>query len=291
MASTESNTYSHGHSAATVAGHAARTAEFCAAHLLPHLSPGASILDVGCGPGSITSTLVPYVSPGGRVVGVDSSDAVIATAQEQFGSTTSSSSGGAGAGADAGAAALEFLVGDIFKLPFEDETFDFVHAHQVIVHLPLDKVAAALREMRRVCKAGGLVTFRDARAEKGGTQAYPNDPLLARTMDLFCQRMYLKSGVTPDSVGRFLKIARDDVGFKETRRKFSVDAWETKEMREMWGNQWMSRTEEDGFKSFVRENGLASEQELAEIPKAWARWRDTEDGWCTLLQLEHLCWK
>lgn len=286
MSSTESNTYSHGHSAATVAGHAARTAEFCAAHLLPHLSPGASILDVGCGPGSITSTLVPYVSPGGRVVGVDSSAAVIATAQEQFGSPSSASSGSDGA-----AAALEFLVGDIFKLPFEDGTFDFVHAHQVIVHLPLDKVGAALREMRRVCKAGGLVTFRDARPEKGGLQAYPNDPLLPRTMDLFCERIYLKSGVSPDSVGRFLKIARDDVGFKETTRQFSVDAWESKEMREMWGNQWMGRTEEDGFKSFVRETELASEEELAEIPKAWRRWRDTEDGWCTILQLEHLCWK
>ncbi|KAJ4397796.1 hypothetical protein N0V93_002033 [Gnomoniopsis smithogilvyi] len=271
---TASNVYSHGHSAATVAGHATRTAEFCAAYLLPHLSPGASLLDVGCGPGSITSTFVPYVSPGGRVVGVDSSAAVIATAQSQFGS------GGA-----------EFLVGDIFQLPFEDGTFDFVYAHQVIVHLPLDKVGSAFREMKRVCKAGGLVTFRDARAEKGGLQAFPNDPLLPQTMQLFCERVYLNSGVTPDSVGRFLKIARDEVGFRETKRQFSLDVFEGKELREMWGNQWMNRTGEEGFKSFVREKGLASEEELAELPKAWAKWRDTEDGWCTLLQIEHLCWK
>lgn len=63
-------TYAQTHSAATVAGHAARTAEFCAAHVLPHLSPGLSVLDVGCGPGSITSGFARYVSPGGRVVGV-----------------------------------------------------------------------------------------------------------------------------------------------------------------------------------------------------------------------------
>lgn len=274
MSSTATNTYAHGHSAATVAGHAARTAEFSAAHLLPHLSAGASILDVGCGPGSITSTLIPYVSPGGRVVGIDSSAAVISTAQSQFGFS-----------------GAEFLVGDIFKLPFEDETFDFVHAHQVIVHLPLDKVSSALREMKRVCKAGGLVTFRDGRPENGGVQVYPYDPLLARTNDLVCKRIYMNSGVTPDSVGGFLKIARDDVGFKDTKRQFSLDVFDTKAKREMWGNQWKSRTEEDGFKSFVRENKLASEEELVEIPKAWTRWRDAEEGWCTLMQVEHLCWK
>lgn len=278
-----SNTYAHGHSAATVAGHASRTAQFCAAHLLPHLRPGASLLDVGCGPGSITATFLPYVSPGGRVVGIDSSAEVIATAQAQFGSSSSSSASGAN---------IEFMAGDLFKLPFEDDKFDFVHAHQVIVHLPLDKVPAALREMRRVCKKdGGLVTIRDAQVDKGGLQAFPADPLLPMTMDLFVKRMYMKSGVTPDSVGRFLKIARDEVGFKETKRQFSLDVFEGKELREMWGNQWSGRTDEEGFKSFVLESGLASEEEVAEIPKAWRRWRDTEDGWCTLLQLEHMLWK
>lgn len=281
---TTSNTYAHGHSAATVAGHASRTAEFYAAHLLPHLRAGASLLDVGCGPGSITATFLPYLSPGGRVVGIDSSAEVVATAQSQFGSSASSSS--------AGDTKIEFLVGDLFKLPFEDDTFDFVHAHQVIVHLPLDKVAPALREMKRVCKKdGGLVTIRDAQADKGGLQAFPADPLLPMTMDLIVKRVYVKSGVTPDSVGRFLKIARDEVGFKDAKRQFSLDVFEGKELRELWGNQWSSRTGEEGFKSFVLESGLAGEEEVAEIPKAWRRWRDTEDAWCTLLQIGHLLWK
>lgn len=283
---TTSNTYAHGHSPATVAGHASRTAQFYAAHLLPHLRPGASVLDVGCGPGSIAATFLPYVSPGGRVVGIDSLAEVVATAQSQFGSSSSSSS------PSAGDANIEFIVGDLFKLPFEDNTFDFVHAHQVIVHLPLDKVAAALREMKRVCKkGGGLVTIRDAQVAKGGLQAFPADPLLPMTMDLILKRVYMKSGVTPDSVGRFLKIAQDEVGFKEAKRQFSLDVFEGKELREMWGNQWSSRTDEEGFKSFVLDSGLASEEEVAEIPKAWRRWRDTEDGWCTLLQIEHMLWK
>lgn len=272
--STSSNTYAHGHSTATVAGHSARTADVCAAHLVPHLTPGASILDVGCGPGSITSGFVPHVSPGGRVVGVDSSEGVIATAQSQFGSS-----------------GAEFLVGDLFQLPFEDGVFDFVHAHQVVVHLPLDKVGLALREMRRVCKAGGLVAFRDARPDRGGLQVHPYDALLPRTMEIFCQRTHWNSGVTPDSQGRWLKIARDEVGFTRVERRFSLDVFDTPETRGMWGSQWMSRTEEEAFKAFVRENGLANEEELGEIPKAWRRWRDADDGWCTLLEVEHMCWK
>ncbi|CAN8103142.1 unnamed protein product [Discula destructiva] len=278
------NTYAHGHSAATVAGHATRTAAFSAAHLLPHLQPGASVLDVGCGPGSITATLVPHVSPGGRVVGVDSSAAVIATAQAQFGLSPSA----AGEGAPP---PLEFLVGDLFKLPFEDGTFDFVHAHQVVVHLPLDRVGAAVREMRRVCKVGGLVSFRDGHPEKGGLQVWPYDPLIPRTMDLFSQRVYQKSGVTSDSQGAWLKIVREEGGFREVKRQFSLDVFDTPELREMWGSQWMSRTEEESFKAYVKESGLADGVALEDLPKAWKKWKDTQDGWCTLLQLEHMCWK
>src|ERR687893_252687 len=47
-----------------------------------------------------------------------------------------------------------------YELPFDDGAFDFVHAHQLLQHLS-DPVAA-LREMRRVCRPGGVVAARDA---------------------------------------------------------------------------------------------------------------------------------
>ena len=55
---------------------------------------------------------------------------------------------------------LRLLVGDVYQLGFADAAFDVVHAHQLVQHLA-DPVAA-LREMRRVCKPGGLVAVRDA---------------------------------------------------------------------------------------------------------------------------------
>src|SRR5437899_10194975 len=63
-------TYTHGHAPSVVRQHAQRTAEEAAAFLLPELSPGMRLLDVGCGPGSITRGLAERLAPG-EVIGVD----------------------------------------------------------------------------------------------------------------------------------------------------------------------------------------------------------------------------
>ena len=47
-----------------------RTAQACATHLLPHIKPEYRILDIGCGPGSITIGLAEAV-PNGQVLGTD----------------------------------------------------------------------------------------------------------------------------------------------------------------------------------------------------------------------------
>jgi len=49
--------YTHGHHDSVLRSHRWRTAENSAGYLLPHLAPGMSLLDVGCGPGTITSDL------------------------------------------------------------------------------------------------------------------------------------------------------------------------------------------------------------------------------------------
>ncbi len=63
-------TYTHGHHESVLRSHRWRTAANSAAYLLPYLRPGQDLLDIGCGPGTLTGDLARAVSPG-RVVGID----------------------------------------------------------------------------------------------------------------------------------------------------------------------------------------------------------------------------
>ena len=136
-------TYTHGHHESVLRSHRRRTAANSAGYLLERLAPGRDLLDVGCGPGTITVDLAGRLAPG-RVVGLDSSAEVIELARRDAGELAN----------------LEFRTGDAYALPVEDASFDAVHAHQLLQHLA-DPVAA-LREMRRACRPGGVVGVRDS---------------------------------------------------------------------------------------------------------------------------------
>jgi len=146
--------------------HRWRTAENSAAYLLPSLSPGQRLLDVGCGPGTITLDLAGRVAPG-QTVGVDRDAGVVAEAQRLLESRE--------------VPGIEFMTADTYALGFDDESFDVVHAHQLLQHLT-DPVAA-LVEMRRVLRPGDVLAVRDG--DYGGFVWAPADPLLDRWMQLY----------------------------------------------------------------------------------------------------------
>ena len=149
-----SDTYLHGHHDSVLRSHRWRTAENSAGYLLPRLAPDARVLDVGCGPGTITADLAALV-PGGDVTGIDAAADVLAQARQEA--------------ERRGQRNVRFGTGDVYHLDFADGTFDVVHAHQVLQHLT-DPVAA-LREMRRVCRPGGIVAARDG--DYGGFFWFP----------------------------------------------------------------------------------------------------------------------
>src|SRR4051812_17953707 len=115
---TVDDTYTHGHHPSVLRSHSWRTAENSAAYLVPHLTPGLHVLDVGCGPGTITLDLARFVAPG-RVVGIDRAADVVATAE------ATKANAAAGTPVDA----VEFRTGDVYALEFDDRSFDVVHAH------------------------------------------------------------------------------------------------------------------------------------------------------------------
>ena len=136
--------YTHGHHESVLRSHRWRTAENSAGYLLPFLEPGMRLLDVGCGPGTVTLDLAARVAPG-ETVAVDRDAGVLTEARSLLDSREISG--------------VEFRTGDVYALAFEDESFDVVHAHQLLRHLT-DPVAA-LAEMRRVLRAGGVLAVRD----------------------------------------------------------------------------------------------------------------------------------
>ena len=121
-----------------------RSAETHAADLLPRLRPGMRVLDFGCGQGTISVGLAKAVDPG-ELHGIDVEDSQVAAATEA-----------AKAGGHENA---HFRAGDVTDLPFEDEWFDVVHCNAVLMHVP--DTNAALSEIARVLKPGGIVSVRE----------------------------------------------------------------------------------------------------------------------------------
>jgi ubiquinone/menaquinone biosynthesis C-methylase UbiE len=111
---------------------------------LLELQPGARVLDVGCGTGPDAFELARRVGAGGCVQGVDPSEQLIAEARRRA----------AGRGLP-----VQFQVGDIYRLPFADESFDACRADRVFLYL--DRPAAGLAEMARVLRPGGTLYARD----------------------------------------------------------------------------------------------------------------------------------
>ena len=160
------------------------------------------MLDVGCGPGTITADLAALV-PGGDVTGIDAAADVLAQARQEA--------------ERRGQRNVTFGTGDVYNLGFADGTFDVVHAHQVLQHLT-DPVAA-LREMRRVCRPGGIVAARDG--DYGGFFWFPEELGMTEWLALY-RNVARAIGGEPDAGRHMLAWARQ-AGFASVEA--SGSAW------------------------------------------------------------------
>jgi SAM-dependent methyltransferase len=252
--------YTHGHHESVLRSHTWRTAENSVAYLLPHLSPGLSLLDVGAGPGTITVDLARRLAPG-RVLGVDASAEVVETAR---------------AHASEQSVAVEFAVGDASALDLPDGTFDVVHAHQVLHHLA--RPAEALREWRRVLAPGGIVAAREV--DYAGTVLYPETDGLRAWAALY-QRVHRANAGDPDAGRRLLAWAHE-AGFTDVEPTGSVWVFATPELRAWWGGMWADRVLQSAFATDALRHGFATQGELEAISRAWRDWAADADGWMSM---------
>lgn len=260
-------TYTHGHAPSVLRSHLARTVDNSAAYLAEHLKPGDAVLDVGCGPGTITVDLARRVAPG-RVVGIEPVPAPL--------------EGARALAAETGTTNAEFVIGDVYTLDAPDDTYDVVHAHQVLQHLT-DPVAA-LREMLRVCRPGGIVAARDA--DYAAMTWFPADPRLDRWLEIY-RAVAHGNGAEPDAGRRVLSWARAAGGTTVTP---TASAWSyaTPEERDWWGGLWADRILTSSITQQAADGGHATREELAGISEAWKRWAADEDGWFGIVHGEVL---
>jgi ubiquinone/menaquinone biosynthesis C-methylase UbiE len=281
-------TYTHGHQEAVLRSHRWRSAENSAAYLIPHLSGGHSLLDVGCGPGTITMDLARLVSPG-RVIGIDPSPEVIEEAKNLTGAQPGRDDG-AGTAAEEGPVDspgpepyhLEFRVGDVYGLDFPDSSFDVVHAHQVLQHLS-DPVRA-LEEAKRVLKPGGLLAVRDS--DYAGFIWSPRYRSLERWNDIYhavCRR----NGADADT-GRLLPALVRQAGFGVEEVSSSTWTFADEATRTWWGGVWADRCRESSFAAQAVEYGIAEASEISSIADSWRRWAAEPDGLFVVPHLEVL---
>jgi SAM-dependent methyltransferase len=233
-------TYTHGHHESVLRSHTWRTAENSAAYLLPHLRAGQSLLDVGCGPGTITADLALLVAPG-EVVGLDAVEDVVARAA-------------------AHAAGLGL------------ETFDVIHLHQVLQHVG-DPVAALI-ELRRVLTPDGVVAARDS--DYAAFTWAPEDPLLDRWRELY---LAVTAHNGHDArIGPRLAGHAYAAGFSDVVVSSSTWTYAEPEARAWWGGLWADRIRYSRIAEQAVEYGLSDPEELDALAAAFQRWAASRDG-------------
>ena len=263
--SVETARYTHGHSAAVLSAHSRRGAADSAAYLLAHLRAGMDLLDVGCGPASITADLAERVAPG-RVVALDAAAGALEAARKTLRERGLSEQ-------------VEVTSGDVMALPFEDASFDVVHAHQVLQHLA-DPVGA-LAEMRRVTRPGGIVAVRDA--VYSAMTWFPEPAGLEQWRSVYMATARANGG-EPDAGSRLLSWARA-AGFTDVTASAATWCYATPADRAWQSETWAQRCL-TSFGPQAVELGLADSADLETMAEAWRQWGGSEDAWFVVVHGE-----
>ncbi len=180
--------YTHGHHKAVVSSHARRTAEEYAPRTIELIKPGMQVLDVGCGPGSITAGFMKYLQGSGSIVATDVEKDVLKQAQQFLDEEKDKLKS---------KVSVKVEDGSVYALKYGDKSFDVVHAHQVLQHLS-DPVLA-LKEMKRVSKK--YVTVRDVDYETWVW--YPRSPMMDKWKDVY-RNVCRKNKAEPEA-GKFYR--------------------------------------------------------------------------------------
>ncbi|MEH1841105.1 MAG: methyltransferase domain-containing protein [Nostoc sp.] len=250
-----SEKYTPGYSSNTINFMAYRTLDSHAGFFKPYLYPGMKLLDIGCGPGTITMGLAKIVAPG-TVTGIDKEASQIRIAAENAVTQDIKNT--------------NFLEANIYALPFLDNSFDAIFSHALFEHL--QSPALALEELWRVLKPGGTIGLRSP--DWGGFLITPTTPQLDQAI------AYLKWILQQNSgnpyVGRELSGLLRQAGFTNIKASASYQC-----------NESLSSVTEylaliiEAFAKVdqVVQNNWATEESITAMSRALRQLSQHPDGW------------
>jgi SAM-dependent methyltransferase len=217
-----------------------------------------ALLDLGCGPCTITVGLAEAVTPG-PAVGVDLDPTL-----------------------PDGATGLTVVAADAHRLPFPDASFDAIYSSALLQHVP--EPLAVLREARRVARPGAVIGVVDT--DWGSLLRYPENEKL-RTADRVARR--LRRGTSPD-VGRQLRSLLVDAGFSRCAGFARVHCEANAEAVRAFGEHTASGFEYPAAVESAVANGAATAEEMAECAGAWREWGEHPGAYVSTLWCEAIGW-
>lgn len=260
--------YSPGYNTELIQSYQQRTVVKEAGFFIPHLRSGISLLDCGCGPGTITAGLAGVIAPG-HVTGVDIEPGQIEIATNHA--------------REQGVSNILFVVGSVYRLPFQDNSFDAVFAHALLQHLknPLK----ALEEMKRVLKPGGVIGVRDD--DQGGLILSPYSPEMERVIQLL--KMFIRHSGGDPCVGRRHRELLRKAGFVKVQASGTCECdgtYQDTKKRGVLAARLIENMSETALKL-----GWADAGELARLKNAAEEWGENPDAFDAIIWCEAVGYK
>ncbi len=250
--------------------HETRTATQQAAFLLPFLSANMSLLDVGCGPGTITVGLAEILALG-AVVGMDNDP-------------QRTESGKAHA-AERAVGNVSFEVGDAAALPFPDGTFDAAFANTLLQHVP--DPGAVVTEVFRVLKPGGVLGVRDIAMDKTITTNIT--PELTQGQELVYR--WVEASGSDRSIGSQLYSLLEQAGFAQLRISASYDNYSTPEAVKRIAGVVTRILQSDVTVEKAEAMGWADRNTMTRLAGVWAEWAERPGSFYAPGHYEVVGWK
>ena len=224
---------------------------------MQRLQSGMNVLDCGCRPGSIPVGFAQIIALG-RVVGVDLNEDDIRGAEELVRIVETPNA--------------TFRSTDIYALPFADESFDAVFAHGVMEHLA--ELDAAIREMFRVLKLGGLIGARSSDHDRH--IYFPQDSLIDESLK------FIKQVVKPNggdrNIGRHLRALFIEAGIERVEASASYESSGSFDQTRADGESMALIFLEPSFVKAAVKEGYEDDGRLEEIAVAWNFWGEWLDA-------------